>query len=553
MSYAFPFVQGMSVIELGGGDTPQIRPNVDFRPGPTVDVVADLNGKLPLESNAYDGVLSSYSLEHVSWRNVKGFLREVSRILKPGGRAVFIIPNLYEQAKILASREDWEENDICMVFGDQNYQGNYHSNGFSPAYAFRVFRECGFSDTLILPHPATVTDMVVEAKKPEHEFKPEEWTPAERKQYYNRLYFDGGRGQVGGYARSGYADYPVHWKTFNEIMTRKPESVLEIGCARGYILKRIEDAGLKAKGLEVSNHCIQTKAIDDVVEFDITQTPWPVEDGAFDLCFSIAVMEHIPEGTLEAVAAEMKRTCKRGLHGIDFGEHDDGFDKTHCTLRSKEWWTGKLPEGHEIVDKESLEKGEIKLPVPDSKVKLNVGSFTTMFHNGWINMDVHPLQEFAKGNGYIYRQHDVVKGLPYDDGCVDMIYACHFLEHLDYHAGLTFLRETFRVLRKGGVMRLLLPNAEGLIRQYIEGTLGEYDELNDGCANSPAPIAKLWSLLFSGHNSMYDWETLRDTLREVAGYTDIHQMSFRKSVNDQMLRETLDVFPTLSLFVDVVR
>ena len=41
MSYTFPFTG--SVIELGGGDNPYFRPNLDVRSGPTVDIVADFN------------------------------------------------------------------------------------------------------------------------------------------------------------------------------------------------------------------------------------------------------------------------------------------------------------------------------------------------------------------------------------------------------------------------------------------------------------------------------------------------------------------------------
>jgi predicted SAM-dependent methyltransferase len=554
MSYSLPFRAGQKLIELGGGNRPLIRPNVDIRPGPTVDIVADLGKPLPLESETYDGVYSQYALEHISWREVRGFLKETYRVLRPGGRAVFVTANLLEQAKRLVQRDEegWEDTDVCMVFGDLDYPENSHKCGFSPEFAFRLFREAGFQDVLIVPHGEFKTDMIVEAKKAEPEIKPHLWTPQERKQAYNRHYFDGGRGTVGGYARGGYADFQVHWKTFEEVMKRKPGSVLELGSARGYILKRLEDAGVRVRGLEVSDHCYLTRVVEDIRIWDITQTPWPVGDKEFDLCFSIATLEHIPEEKIEVVAAEMERTCKRGLHGIDFGEHDDGFDKTHCTFKPKEWWEKVLPAGHEVVDKEDLERPPIPIPQGDGKLKLNVGSFTTMFHHGWVNVDIHDLDRWAKQNGYIYRKIDVTKGLPWETDCVDLIYACHFLEHLNYHDGMSFLREVYRVMKPGGVFRLILPDAEKLISEYQKGKLGQYDEVNDGCANSVAQIAKLWSLLFAGHNSMYDEETIHDTL-EWAGFKKIERMAFRRSLSPQMLRETLDMFPDLSLFVDAVK
>jgi hypothetical protein len=174
----------------------------------------------------------------------------------------------------------------------------------------------------------------------------------------------------------------------------------------GYIVKRLQDAGIRAAGLEISKHCMVTRVADAIVEWDICQTPWPFPDQSFDVCFSIAVLEHIPEQFLPAVIGEIKRICRRGLHGIDFGEKDDGFDKTHCTLRNQSWWKERMPE-QIVVDKEDLETGSrlpLALPEPDGQLKLNVGCYTTMFHYGWINMDVIDLNDFATRNFYKFVQ-----------------------------------------------------------------------------------------------------------------------------------------------------
>lgn len=555
--YQLPFKSGQTIVELGGGATPQFRPNVDMLPGPTVDIVADISKPMPIPDNSYDGLYCSYVLEHVSWRKVGECLKETLRILKPEGQAVFIIPNTYEQCKWALKQEKWDEAQAQCLFGDQNYAGdswdaNAHHAAFSPDYAFKLFEEAGYVNIIIMPHPNTVTDMIVEARKPMEEMNASKWTTKERKEAYNRLYFDGGRGKVGGYSHEGYRDFPVHWITAEKIMEKKPESVLEIGCARGYVLKKLEDQGVRCKGLEISEHCYQTRVIDDIDVFDITEGIWPMKDLSFDLAFSCAVLEHIPEDKVAFVLKELGRTCKRGLHGVDFGEHDDGFDKTHCTLRSKEWWQARMPAGHEVVDKEDLEKGTPNPPQGDGKVKVNVGSFTTMFNYGWINMDQHDLNDWAKGQGFIYKQHDARKPLPFENGSVDMMYHCHFLEHLDYRAGMTFLKECGRVIKPDGVMRIILPDAAGLMAKYQKNELGMYDELNDGCAQSSAQISKLWTLLMSGHSSMYDEETLHDTL-EWAGFSQIKRMGFRTSFSKQMLTETVDMYPSLSLFMEAIR
>ena len=573
MAYSLPFKKSDKIIELGGGTQPMFRPNMDIREGPGVDIVGDLSKPFPIKSSDYDCIFSKYALEHTSWRIMPGVVKESCRILRPGGRAVFIIPNTKAQMQWALGQNDEDYDKVAQcLFGDLDYAENSHKAAFSPAYATRIFREAGFVDVAVIPHGELKTDMIVEARKAmttpttpaavvpipavpsvDHKKVAASWTSEERKKAYDRRYFDGGNGPVGGYSREGYWDYPVHWTTFGKIMAKKPESVIEVGAARGYILKRLEDAGVRVAGLEISEHCYHTRAVDPIKIWDVTQTPWPFKDREFDLSFSAAVLEHIPESAIETVISEIKRVSKRGLHGVDFGEHDDGFDKTHCLFRDKSWWDSKFGDSaQEVVDKEDIEKGAPPIPGPDGKVKLNIGSFTTMFHYGWTNIDVHDLSNFAKSHGFQYTRADARQGIPSASGSVEMIYASHFIEHLTYEEGANFLRECRRVLRAGGVIRLIVPDAKKLIQGYVDGKLGFYDELNEGSAKSTNQAGKLWNLLFSGHSAMYDVTALGDLFKRV-GFKDISERRFRESSSPQMLRETVDMLPTLSLYMEAVK
>ena len=49
MTYTLPFTPQQKVIELGGGNRPYFRPNLDVRSGENIDIVADFNEVL--ESN----------------------------------------------------------------------------------------------------------------------------------------------------------------------------------------------------------------------------------------------------------------------------------------------------------------------------------------------------------------------------------------------------------------------------------------------------------------------------------------------------------------------
>ncbi len=560
------FKAGARVLEIGGGLAPSYHPNLDVRPGPGVDVVHDLSKPLPFEWGSFDGVYSKYSLEHISWRAVPGVLKEVFRVLAPGGTAVFVVPNTVAQMDwALKQPADAMDKVAQCLFGDLDYPENSHKAAFSPEYAVKVLREAGFGSVATQPHGELGTDMIVTAIKEEvsvaqvpattPEAAAADWNPAERKEAYNFKYFDGGRGKVGGYAREGYWDYPVHWNTFGHVMLRNPESVLEIGCARGYVLKRIEDAGVRCAGIEVSEHCYQTRVTEAVRVFDVTQTPWPFADKEFDLSFSMAVLEHIPEKHIYAIASEIKRVSKRGLHGVDFGDHDDGFDKTHCLFRDSEWWETLLGPGQEVFEKDVLEKDPgiqvSKTIFPaEPAAKANLGCFTVMFHHGWVNVDQKDLSDFASRHRYFFKQADLSQGVPFPDNHLALVNVSHFLEHLNYEGGLKFLKDLYRAMKPGAVARISVPDAERLAKKYVDGQISEFDEL--GSPSGVSDTVKFYELLAGGHLAFYNHFVLGEMLMK-AGFKSAEPMGFRQSMSPAMLKETRDMFPGVSIFVEVVK
>jgi SAM-dependent methyltransferase len=153
------------ILEIGGGDNPKYRPNMDIRSGSQIDIVADLNKPFPLQDASYSHVYSAFMIEHLSWRSIPLFLSEVYRILEPNGTCLFITANLLEQCRKIVIAPELTEDMVCMLFGGQDYPENTHRCGFSPAYAFRVFRIAGFSGISVRPLPSCNTDMIVEARK----------------------------------------------------------------------------------------------------------------------------------------------------------------------------------------------------------------------------------------------------------------------------------------------------------------------------------------------------------------------------------------------------
>lgn len=60
--------------------------------------------ELPFESNFFDVIVSSHTLEHV--KNDTAVLRECSRVLKSGGEALFFVPG---RVSGIATQEEWEK------------------------------------------------------------------------------------------------------------------------------------------------------------------------------------------------------------------------------------------------------------------------------------------------------------------------------------------------------------------------------------------------------------------------------------------------------------
>src|SRR5713101_878977 len=63
--------------------------------------------------------------------------------------------------------------------------------------------------------------------------------------------------------------------------------------------------------------------------------------------------------------------------------------------------------------------------------------------------------------------HNLAHGIPFLTESVDAVYHSHFLEHLDRGAARQFLLEVKRVLRPGGIQRIVVPDLEKLCRAYV--------------------------------------------------------------------------------------
>jgi SAM-dependent methyltransferase len=101
--------------------------------------------------------------------------------------------------------------------------------------------------------------------------------------------------------------------------------------------------------------------------------------------------------------------------------------------------------------------------------------------DGWENFDASPTLRFEKlpvvgrlysKNGWRFprnvRYGDIVAALPLPDQSCDGAYASHVLEHLALEDLRKALVNIFRLLKAGGVFRLVVPDLEAEVRRYLD-------------------------------------------------------------------------------------
>jgi len=177
--------------------------------------------------------------------------------------------------------------------------------------------------------------------------------------------------------------------------------------------------------------------------------------------------------------------------------------------------------------------------------------------NAWLSNHVY-LRKTLKAFGVISKNspgaewnvrplvHDLTKPLPFKENSVAVIYGAHVLEHLYLADAQRLLGECKRVLRSGGVIRLVVPDLRSMVASYLKSKNGgspsasekiaAADKLNENLGfRSPAPhggnfLFKSYSLWkdFHHHKWMYDSDSLIRYMEE-AGFAAVSEKGYLQS------------------------
>ncbi|MDH4316866.1 MAG: methyltransferase domain-containing protein, partial [Desulfobulbaceae bacterium] len=142
------------------------------------------------------------------------------------------------------------------------------------------------------------------------------------------------------------------------------------------------------------------------------------------------------------------------------------FDPVELPLADIEKWKDALREVGKVkhLMSPSSAEGAIRssevASVPRGRPLLNLGC-GGRYHPAWINVDFT-----ATGPGVV--AHDLMQPLEFDDDTFDAVYHSHVLEHMPKRYAPVFLGECLRVLKPGGILRVVVPDLESAAQEYLQ-------------------------------------------------------------------------------------
>ena len=135
--------------------------------------------------------------------------------------------------------------------------------------------------------------------------------------------------------------------------------------------------------------------------------------------------------------------------------------------------------------------------------KLNLGSGHWK-PDGWIHVDLDM-------ESMPHVCVNLAQKLPFRDGVADLMHTEDFIDQLELENARSFLLECHRILKPGGVIRILTPDLERLARLYLEDQ-DRLKHLWKEHVRVPLHIgtaAEVFNtgMRFAGHTFLYDEET----------------------------------------------
>lgn len=146
-----------------------------------------------------------------------------------------------------------------------------------------------------------------------------------------------------------------------------------------------------------------------------------------------------------------------------------------------------------------------KLPKnPNGKIYIHLGC-GAINAQGFINVDLRPFS-------HVHYIQEVENLSIFPDEYADLIYASHVLEHISHSKLSEVLQEWQRVLKKGGILRISVPDFEKLVNVY-------FSERND-IKSIIGPLMGGQDNSYNFHKSVFNENYLKELLL-LSGFREV--------------------------------
>jgi predicted SAM-dependent methyltransferase len=163
----------------------------------------------------------------------------------------------------------------------------------------------------------------------------------------------------------------------------------------------------------------------------------------------------------------------------------------------------------------------------EAKPKLQIGGGWHRLE-GWLNTDIELIPEVMR--------MDATRPFPFEDATFEYIFTEHMIEHVTFQQGAFMLRECHRVLRQGGVIRVVTPNLTTILGLYGTDLSSQQQEylawfcqtfVPEPCPRNAASTINAMFRMW-GHQFIYDESVLMVAL-SAAGFSAIRRWSLGAS------------------------
>jgi predicted SAM-dependent methyltransferase len=172
---------------------------------------------------------------------------------------------------------------------------------------------------------------------------------------------------------------------------------------------------------------------------------------------------------------------------------------------------------------------------------LNLGSGPRGLDSpNWLNIDGYPDKN-------VHFLVDFGRTLPFPDRTFDGVFCEHVLEHFTLEDGEQLARDVFRCMRPGAIWRIIVPDAERIMRAY-------FDQPKDLVARRGGTAMEAVNSYFRQryeHHFLYDWESMRQMLMR-AGFSDVVRCKSHIGRNRDLVLDD-DKYAWESLYVEAVK